>query len=715
MALKENQEETPISENPNGDEEGGEESQADGVGDFEDEDEDEAEEEDEEEEARSEKSRESRLAEDGSKLESMFRRLASEKVKLRVHDVLIKGNTKTKDSLIEAELEAIKNATTMQELLKAAGIANHRFHSFGIFDSVGITLDCGPPELPGTVNVIVDVVETKNPLTGDLGIFTKPEAYATLVTPTLLFNQLLFNKVSFGQIALLGYNMPLRPGSSGKRDGEGLWEVQHFVLLSKLLNNLWSTTTTQAQIQVRPGSTSINFNNRFDMSCGQILARTWSLEGSLKLKNLFGYGDLWDGSLVYGWDQSSEISAGVSLPRFKGMVTPMLARVSLLSQDWLKFSSYKERSLGLNLGLISTKRHDLTYNLLWRTLTDPSQMSSRAVRRQLGHGLLSSLNARRKVQGGTCALEEAIFVDGGTLHFSKVLFQVYYSIVYPLYDSKQSKEKTGLVLMGVSMGRTTDGEGHCGHVWVALRQAMGGRPSFGMTLKKCYLDLYVLALYKDTWVLWKEGGALVTGCLDLQGGSFAAYPCTSRQICEDKLVWWEIRRLLFKPIVFFFLCYLVMHFVYFLSMWEIDLRCAIPLGFYRTALNLGISGGVIFPWGNGALSMPSSLPERFFLGGNSSPVCTLGGPTTLLGFKSRGLGPTERRRLLEINPMLFRDAGIHGHVFACAGNLTKLTENEFRKFSFQNSWIHFEALLDLDYCANQTIPYGDPHIAHAGF
>ena len=117
MALKENQEETPISENPNGDEEGGEESQADGVGDFEDEDEDEdeAEEEDEEEESRSEKSRESRLAEDGSKLESMFRRLASEKVKLRVHDVLIKGNTKTKDSLIEAELEAIKNATTMQE------------------------------------------------------------------------------------------------------------------------------------------------------------------------------------------------------------------------------------------------------------------------------------------------------------------------------------------------------------------------------------------------------------------------------------------------------------------------------------------------------------------------------------------------------------------------------------------------------------------------
>ena len=180
MALEGDQEETPISENPNGDDEIGEGSNADG---FEDEDEDEEEEkeeeedeeEEEEEEAGRGKSREVRLAEESSKLESMFRRLASEKVKLRVHDVLIRGNTKTKDSLIEAELMAVKNATTMQELLKASGIANHRFHSFEIFDSVGITLDSGPPELPGTVNVIVDVVETKNPLTGDLGIFTKPE------------------------------------------------------------------------------------------------------------------------------------------------------------------------------------------------------------------------------------------------------------------------------------------------------------------------------------------------------------------------------------------------------------------------------------------------------------------------------------------------------------------------------------------------------------
>lgn len=126
-------------------------------------------------------------------------------------------------------------------------------------------------------------------------------------------------------------------------------------------------------------------------------ARSWSLEGALKFKNLFGYGDLWDGSLAYGWDQTSEVSAGVSLPRFKRLVTPLTARVFLLSQDWLKFSSYKERSLGLSLGLMSLRNHDLAYNLSWRTLTDPSQLASRSVRRQLGHGLLSSLKYTFKI------------------------------------------------------------------------------------------------------------------------------------------------------------------------------------------------------------------------------------------------------------------------------------------------------------------------------
>ncbi|KAL0299309.1 UNVERIFIED_CONTAM: hypothetical protein Sradi_6590700 [Sesamum radiatum] len=102
------------------------------------------------------------------------------------------------------------------------------------------------------------------------------------------------------------------------------------------------------------------------------------------------------------------------------------------------------------------------------------------------------------------------------------------------------------------------------------------------------------------------------------------------------------------------------------------------------------------------------------MGGNSSPVCSLRGPTSVLGFKARGLGPAEPRRLVRENsndgsssdsgidhiggdlavtafadlsfdlPLrVFRDAGIHGHIFACTGSLNKLTENAYKGFSLQ--------------------------------
>lgn len=418
--------------------------------------------------------------------ENLFKRISTERVPLRVHDVVIKGNTKTKDFLIEAEVQVLKQATSIQELLQAATIANQRLQKLDMFDSVNITLDAGPPELPGTSNVVVQVVETKNPLTGDIGIFSKPEA------------------------------------------------------------------------------------------------RSWSLEGSLKLKNMFGYGDLWDGSLSYGWDQTSEVSAGVSLPRFKKwLVAPVMARISLLSQDWLKFSSYKERSLGLSIGILSLKNHDLSSNLSWRTLTDPSQMSSQSVRRQLGHALLSSLKYTYKIDRRNS----------------------------PLRPTR-------------------------GFAFVATSQVGG-----------LYPDFRSLRYFRQ----------------------------------------------------------------------EFDLRYAFPLGFFNAALNFGIAGGALFPWGMGFLNTPSSLPERFFLGGNSSPVCSLGGPTSVLGFKSRGVGPSEPRRKVQGNPntessdsteerdylggdlamtgfadlsfdlplRVLREAGIHGHAFGCAGSLTKLTENAFRDFSLQ--------------------------------
>lgn len=237
--------------------------------------------------------------------------------------------------------------------------------------------------------------------------------------------------------------------------------------------------------------------------------------------------------------------------------------------------------MGLSLGLLSSMNYDLAYNISWRSLTDPSQTASRSIRRQLGHGLLSSLKYTFKIDRRNS----------------------------PLRPTR-------------------------GYAFVSTSQIGGLIPD--------YRSLRFL-----------------------------------RQ--------------------------------------EFDLRYAFPLGFYHAALNIGVSCGAIFPWGNGFMNMPSSLPERFFLGGNSSPVCTLGGPMTFLGFKSRGLGPTEPRRQVRDNsngatsdtysgrdflggdlaltgfadlsfdfPLrVLREAGIHGHFFACAGNLAKLTENAYQDFSFK--------------------------------
>ncbi|KAF7816505.1 sorting and assembly machinery component 50-like protein [Senna tora] len=424
-------------------------------------------------------SRESVLLEQRFKINHLVQRLRSEEVPIRVHDVIIKGNTKTKDWIIEAELQEIRNAKTMQELLKTTQIALAKLKKLGIFDSGTVTLEAGPPEFGDVANVIVHVSEAKSNISAELSAYGKPSA------------------------------------------------------------------------------------------------SSWVAEGALKYKNLLGYGDIWDGSLAYGANGTSEVSVGLLAPRVKGFVTPAVVRVSLLSQDWQEFCSYKERSLGMSLGLFSTKHHDLVYNLGWRTLTDPSQMSSRSIRRQLGHGLLSSLK----------------------------------------YTFKIDRRNSSI--------RPTKG-----YAFLSTTQLGGLTP--------------------------------------------------------------DIRSLRFLR-------------------QEFDVRYALPFGFYKSALNLGMSAGVVFPWGCGFLNKPSPLPEKFFLGGDFSPVCTLGGPTTIWGFKTRGLGPTEPRRenrddndddayemdfiggdlavtafadlSFDLPVRWFRERGIHGHVFASAGNIAKLTENEYRHFS----------------------------------
>lgn len=119
----------------------------------------------------------SKLREQRFKVESLSRRLSSELVPIRVHDVVINGNTKTKDWVIEAELKDIENATSMQELMQASQIAIAKLQGLEIFDSCMVRLEAGPRELPNTANVIVDVVETDNKVSGEFGVYTKPSVH----------------------------------------------------------------------------------------------------------------------------------------------------------------------------------------------------------------------------------------------------------------------------------------------------------------------------------------------------------------------------------------------------------------------------------------------------------------------------------------------------------------------------------------------------------
>lgn len=70
---------------------------------------------------------------------------------------------------------------------------------------------------------------------------------------------------------------------------------------------------------------------------------------------------------------------------------------------------------------------------------------------------------------------------------------------------------------------------------------------------------------------------------------------------------------------------------------EVDLRVALPLSVLNGALNVGVAAGVIYPSERGSSGSVLPLSERFYLSGNRSLVCRLGGPSTLSGFKARGL------------------------------------------------------------------------------
>ncbi|XP_051186173.1 uncharacterized protein [Lolium perenne] len=420
------------------------------------------------------------------RLESVLRRLTADEVRIRVHDVAIRGCARTRRAAAEAAVGSdLSRAATVPELLRAAAAAGERLRRLGAFESVSITLDAAPPGVPadgrgGVVVVLVDVTEARGAAAGGLGIFANTET------------------------------------------------------------------------------------------------RSCSVDGSLRFKNLFGYCETWDASGTFGLDQTMELGVGATIPRIGAIPTPLMARVSFLSEDWLK-SSIKEHLMGVSVGLLSTMNHNLAYNLSWRTITDPARMSSSSIREQLEHSLLSSMKYTYKI------------------------------------DQRDSRI----------------------------------RPT--------------------------RGYAFLSSS---QVGGLAPDSKTARFVRQ-----------------------------------EFDLRVSMPLGVWNGALNAGVAAGVINPLARGSTGSVSPLPERFYLGGNKSLVCRLGGPSSLLGFKSRGLGTTGSQTCApknsengsSISPELdavggdialtafadlsfdlplkpLRELGIHGHAFVSAGNHAKLTERDIRKF-----------------------------------
>ncbi|KAF0889890.1 hypothetical protein E2562_033859 [Oryza meyeriana var. granulata] len=419
---------------------------------------------------------------DEARLESVLRRLTAEEVRIRVHDVEIRGCSRTRRAAVEAAVGSdLARAATVRDLVRAAAAAGDRLRRLGAFDTVSITLDTAPPGTPGNaaVVVLVDVAEVRGRASGELGIFA----------------------------------------------------------------------------------------NKGTRSC--------SVEGSVKLKNLFGYCETWDASGDLGLDQTLELSTGVEIPRIGAIPTPLGARMSFLSEDWLK-SSLKEHMMGVSVGLLSTMNHNLAYNLSWRTITDRALMSSNSIRGQLGHSLLSSIKYTYKV------------------------------------DQRDSSI----------------------------------RPTRG------YAYLF-----------------------SSQVGGLAPESKNARYVRQ-----------------------------------ELDLRLALPLGVLNGAFNAGVAAGVIHPLARGSTGSISPLSEQFYLGGNRSLMCRLGGPSSLLGFKKRGLGtdlrtstPKNSENVASTSPEIgtlgghiavtafadlsfdiplepLRDLGIHGHAFVSAGNLAKLTEPDLRKF-----------------------------------
>ncbi|KAJ3684069.1 hypothetical protein LUZ61_013233 [Rhynchospora tenuis] len=287
----------------------------------------------------------------------------------------------------------------------------------------------------------------------------------------------------------------------------------------------------------------------------------WLLGSSIKLKNLLGYADIWDISTSYGWDQVPELSVGFTLPLIKYIPSPLVARISLFPQEWFNVHSYKDRLVGLSFGLISTLNHNLSYDLSWRALSDPTRIQPHSIKEWLSNGMLNSMKYTYNVD------------------------------------------------MRDSVVRPT-----CGYAFLSSSQ-IGFAPTN-----------------------WRS---------------------------------WFFRQ-------------------------EFDLRAAFPLNYLKSSLNLGVSAGLITPFGKEITDLPPNMAYKFHFS-TTSPTSRLGG-LSLFGFKPKGstlletsssdanggdIAVTAFADLSFDLPINFlREKGVYGHAFVNAGNVVRLKENDWKKLSF---------------------------------
>ena len=114
---------------------------------------------------------------EAARLEAVLRRLTADEVRIRVHQVTIRGCARTRRAAVEAAVGPdLARAATVRDLVRAAAAAGDRLRLLGAFDTVSITLDAAPPGIPGSVVVVlVDVAEARGRAAGDFGVFANTQ------------------------------------------------------------------------------------------------------------------------------------------------------------------------------------------------------------------------------------------------------------------------------------------------------------------------------------------------------------------------------------------------------------------------------------------------------------------------------------------------------------------------------------------------------------